>query len=693
MLNELCQLADSLDLAGISPKEWHPQLKQLPKANDKKPCYKISIDKDGCIAGIDAIPNDLVPLLRKWEPSNGSSFPGFNFQPLFRITDDAQKKKLKEWKDGKSPVDEEVFKACCSDQNRNWDLKFFTKIKKCLNDIPKSLSVFLKNENETDSLKVLISRVIRLPYSEEESNQIENAFKKGLGHALEEYLWNTISSGKATKDVLSVLIHEGILENDPQNDRGTNSVFFDIPDWKEYPVASKASLNALNMALISGTAKESSIKEFDAFGESIIGGDHKLPGVKLPILAEVKLRAMNSESSCQCRYGTIDSESFPIGQNSRKRAKGALEWLADPLHEGETWGRADSKELIFAYPSILPKVSLKLAACFGALKVDNSEARFADAAKDVIAGLSGISNDLRSFELRVFALKKMDKARTKVVFYRNYSAQRLVDAASDWQKGCANVPEIKVRAWGDKKGEGIFPEMLTPFPLQIAPCLNRVWKLDGSTECEAPLIARSQGIELLLDEHSERFIPHLLSVVLQNAKGLMLSVGNDLNQGNIISIKGYDKHKLLIPSILGLLLHKLGIRKESYMSNAPFLVGKMLKLADELHALYCKEVRDNKLPPQLIGNSLMTAALDSPTQSLAQLALRLKPYYGWAQTYRSKENGGLAGYFINLYGDTASDLAKLTLPTRFNDAERAQLLLGYLAAHPKKSEKTNEQQL
>jgi hypothetical protein len=187
--------------------------------------------------------------------------------------------------------------------------------------------------------------------------------------------------------------------------------------------------------------------------------------------------------------------------------------------------------------------------------------------------------------------------------------------------------------------------------------------------------------------------------MLNNSKGLLLFLANhrlqldEKNRETVFSVsdkKKYEHHKLLIPSILGLLLHKLGIRKESYMSNAPFLVGRMLKLADELHALYCKEVRDNKMPPQLIGNSLMTAALDSPIQSLAQLALRLKPYYGWAQTYRSKETGGLAGYFIGLYGEVSSELANLGLPIRFNDAERAQLLLGYLAANPKKADKTPE---
>ncbi len=292
--------------------------------------------------------------------------------------------------------------------------------------------------------------------------------------------------------------------------------------------------------------------------------------------------------------------------------------------------------------------------------------------------------------MRVFSLRKMDKVRTKVVFHRNYSAQRLADAATEWQNGCENIPKIRIKTWGSEKGKIVQSVTETPFPLQIADCLNRVWKLDGTTRSEVKTIHKSDGIELLLDEMSiQRRIPHLLTVAIQNSKGLFFSLGQSMHGNEVVKLDGFNKHKQFMPSILGLLLWKLGIGKETYMKNAPFLVGRMLKLADEIHALYCKEVRGN-LPPQLVGNTLMTAALESPIQALSQLALRLKPYYGWAQTFRGNENGGLAGYFIHLYGEVASQLANHELPARFNDAERAQLLLGYLAANPKKAEKSNE---
>ncbi len=677
MLNELNQLAVALDNAGISPKEWSPFLKPLPKVGNKNLCFHIFIDKDNNIKNIDLVNPDVAVFLRKYEPSNGNSFPGFNIQPLYRITGDEQKKKLKEWRDEKESINLKILREWCSKDSENWSDKTLIKIKKCLVEIPKTFlsKVDSKKQSNCDVIK-LIERCINL--------QANNEFR----HKLELYMWEKLKTNEYVKILLPLLIYEGDHKKDKNKDTGSISVFLDVPDWNNYPVAHKKSIDWLNEILIADYNDAANCSsDSDAFGEILDNATVKLPGVKLPVIADVKLRSMNSESPCQTRYNTIDAVSFPVGQKSRKLAKGALEWLSDESREGETWGRADGRELIFAYPSILPEVPIKITTCFGANKNNNTEARFVDAAQMVIKGLKGISKDLKKLELNVFSLKKMDKARTKVVFHRNYSAQRLVDAANEWQVGCENIPNVLIRAWSDKKGEWDIYKPATPYPLQLAKCLNHVWKMDGTTECETPVIANYKGIELLFEEQPELFASYLLTVLLQNSKGLLLFLGGNLNRDDIISLKGLDIHKILIPSILGLLLYKLNYKKEVYMNDASFLVGRMLKLADELHALYCKEVRGNNLPPQLIGNTLMIAALDSPVQALSQLALRLKPYYGWARTFQKGENAKLAGYFVGLYADTASQLAGLKLPSRFNDADRAQVLLGYLASNPKKADK------
>ena len=117
-------------------------------------------------------------------------------------------------------------------------------------------------------------------------------------------------------------------------------------------------MRCINECLIDHVSVDSSVRagneSKDAFGGGAEDQEDKLPEVKLPVIGAVKLRAMNSESPCQHRYGTIDAKSYRIGMESRKRVKGALEWFGATAREGETWGRADDKELLFAYPAIIP---------------------------------------------------------------------------------------------------------------------------------------------------------------------------------------------------------------------------------------------------------------------------------------------------------------------------------------------------
>jgi hypothetical protein len=677
MLNELYHLGMTLkeNYPEIEIYEWHKDLKPLPNASVKKPCYRICVSADGVVAAIEPMAPQLVVSLRKWERNNGDSFPGLNIHPLYRITDEGGKKLLKKWREGKEAVDVSVLEEwCVAPETKNWDAKISKKISKCLVAIPGELYMLCSDIHaDYDAVRTLCQRVIALCREDPDRFYQE----------LKSFIWKSLERGENVRTLLPLLLHDGTSGKKPEDDKGSISVFMDISDWKEYPVAHEKTIKCINEHLLhQANFKSKGVKNGskDAFGRGAEGREEKLPEVKLPVLAGVKLRSMFSEIPCQRRYGTIDAESYPIGVDSRKLAKGALEWLKDETREGQTWGMVDKKEVLFAYPAAKLRQSLKLASCFGARKRDDTEARFANYAEEVISGLRGIARPLKDIEFRVFSLRKMDKARTKVVFNRNYSAQRLADAAKEWQEGSANVPEIRMKFWGEEKGKVVITGSETPFPLQVSDCLNRVWRQDGTSGSEVTSVTKSSGIELLLDESATtRLVPHLLAIALQNGKALFISLGNTLHRNEVFSLGELNKHKQLMPAILGLLLLKLGIEKENYMNNLPYLVGRMLKLADELHVLYCKEVRGG-LPPQLLGNALMVAALDSPAQALAQLALRISPYWGWAQT-NSTQSAGLSRYLLKEMGGVGNKLSGLTLPTRFDDAARAQLLLGYISSN------------
>ena len=115
-------------------------------------------------------------------------------------------------------------------------------------------------------------------------------------------------------------------------------------------------------------------------------------------------------------------------------------------------------------------------------------------------------------------------------------------------------------------------------------------------------------------------------------------------------------------------------------------IGRLLALADSLHQQYCKHVRKGESPSQLIGNALFNTALDQPVFALARLAERLTPYQAWARTFQSDAPNagvGLVKYFLGEIAACTAAIRIEELPARMSDADKAKLLLGYLADHSK----------
>ena len=125
------------------------------------------------------------------------------------------------------------------------------------------------------------------------------------------------------------------------------------------------------------------------------------------------------------------------------------------------------------------------------------------------------------------------------------------------------------------------------------------------------------------------------------------------------------------------------------MKKAAFNIGKMLALADTLHKEYCRHVRDNSIPPQLIGNALMATAIDNPERGLVRLRERLMIYKAWADKVKG-EKYKLAKWALSQMGQVANELAGVDLPTRTDDAAKAQMLLGYLERSKKDNSSKNK---
>jgi hypothetical protein len=107
-----------------------------------------------------------------------------------------------------------------------------------------------------------------------------------------------------------------------------------------------------------------------------------------------------------------------------------------------------------------------------------------------------------------------------------------------------------------------------------------------------------------------------------------------------------------------------------------------------LHAEYCKVVRKNDMPPQLLGNALIPTAIQDPNKGLARMRQRLCVYQAWA---RGRKGTGLARWACGEMGKIATELAGKLPGLRFSDEQQAQLLLGYLARTESRDEENVEE--
>ena len=706
MLNELKMLADSIRSAGFSGEEWDDKLKEIKVKGS--PCFVIDLSALGEIEGVRFLEQDKAKVLRTWQGgSNGECFPSFNFLPFYELLEDKKNPFTPSQK--KAAIETfvaEFLKSCdFPDQvgpiRRTDRTKADLKTGKCLGGIAAKFFDIVSNVAMTDDTFVRFKE----SFSKLAPSDTAATFNRKLLSFLKSHLTPEMPFLKDQPTIWSILFS-----------RTTDVVlFFDCPGSAPFPVASEKGIRTINARLLAeknSSPAKSAATETDAFGESVsideLAG--KLPEVKLPgAVANTKLRSMSGESKCQARYGRVDAESFPVGDKTRTAMKSALAWISSPEREGKTWAIAGANELVFAYPKNMPPAPPLLARLFGngrsSSESDKSrEARFEAYAEEALRGMKTLATNAESnSEIEVFAIKKADTARRKIVFYRNYSLAKLEAAVSAWLAGADNIPPILLWKWppkekGEKAPKGTKPvscEFRAPLPLAATGLVYAMWSQDGNEKFEPKHRSASlydgfpvfDGLELFLGESvATGLAERMLSLLLQGSGCLCAASGNLARKHEVLSNARAVAHLETSLPLFGILLHKLNRTKENYMENAPYLIGRFLNLADGLHAVWCRNVKDkDPLPPQLLGSSLFASFQLNPVQGFANAGMRMKPYIDWAKTNQTGDVA-LSRWFVGEFGRVTAAIEKAGIPVRLSDADKAEMLLGYLSSAGKSAE-------
>ena len=693
MLNEVFLLSESLKRTGITLHSWHRHFKECPQSGK---AFFAELDDRGHVAKVSPITDSQIRAgLRKYEKAAGDSFPSFNVPPLLQFIDAEKKdraakfrKALGSKKPPETAVRDEELAYLLSVSTSGWKDEM-GRLNRCLSLVPQYLMEMLgKSTDKSRSFVELLHRA-----------------RQTDGYSLHEQL----------KDIA---VHR-VKSVTPEAAEWMDMLFFqkivivlELVDQSQfaYPANSPAVQAWVNDRLLTTDAIEKGKPGHeiapDAFGGVEGGGvNDKFPEVKMSVLGNVKLRAMSKDSPCQRRYGLADAESFRVLQPARQNMKNALEWITRDERRGKTWcdvsltcgaprrnpqGKTvPTKTVMIAYPSELPANPPELVGLLGGEREqsDPDGSLFEACACRVIETLKGQSASSRNAELRVFVLTKPDDFRTKVLHSSRYTVQHLLNSADEWQELCHNSPPVMIRQFGPKKGDNpVWQRPLIPYPTEVVWCLNTVWHRMGTHAETAFDFQIADGLSLLLADGPvlQTAAMRAIQAITSNSLSLLLVIGQAAHQekGHPMS-RVYGKQALLLPPILGLLLGKLDYKKGIYMKSPPYLIGRLLSLADQLHVQYCHEVRKGQVPPQLVGNALMTSAMETPEKALALVWQRIKPYHAWGQTVQGGDEVRLAKYFLGEMGRVCASLSETDLPSRCSDTDKVAMLLGYLARSEK----------
>jgi hypothetical protein len=699
MLNELKTLADSIRSAGFSGEEWDDKLKEIKVKGS--PCFVVDLSAQGEIERIRFLEQDKAKVLRTWQGgSNGECFPSFNFIPFYELSEDKKNPLTPSQKKAAIEAFIADFLKAGDPPDRVGPIRRTDRTKadlktgKCLGGIAAKFFDIVSNGAAADDSFVRFKNA----FSKLAPSDIAATFNRKMLAFLKSNLTPEMPFLKEPPTIWSILFS-----------RTTDVVlFFDCPGETSFPIASEKGIRAINARLLAGknsSPTQSAATETDAFGESVSPAElaGKLPEVKLPgAVANTKLRSMSGESKCQARYGRVDADSFPVGDKTRAAMKSALAWISSPEREGKTWAIAGANELVFAYPKNMPPAPPLLARLFGngrsSTETDKAkEARFEKYAEEALREMKTLAPNAESnAEIEVFAIKKADTARRKVVFYRNYSLAKLEAAVAAWLTGADNIPPILLRKWppkekGAKAAKGTKPvacEFRAPLPLAATGLVYAMWSQDGNEKFEPKFRSASlydgfpvfDGLELFLGESvATGLAERMLSLLLQGSGSLCAASGNLFHKNAVIeNIKTIPHLESALP-LFGILLHKLNRTKENYMENAPYLIGRFLNLADGLHKVWCQNVKkDDPLPPQLLGSTYFASFQQNPVQAFDAMRHRIIPYWSWAETNRT-EDIQLSRWFRKEMGKIVQSIHEVGIPRKLSDIDRAEMLLGYLA--------------
>jgi hypothetical protein len=691
LLNELLAIEAGLAASGFILEGRHPDL----NTPQKTAAVRTRLRPDGGLAEIEVLPPETIAKLWTLRDGNQNSFPFLQLKrPLLSLPDDRnwQKTQVETWKKLGTVERRRALRALARDFPCNGDwLGDWPEagLKKSLRRRQESLAVLGATEaaavpaaverflvGSRDG-KTFLSRLFELLLTEVDEGESEWL---GLAH-------QTLTKGGA----LYVDVLRGEFARDLADPRHVSAVSRALPRAGDETSAGRCALTGNEAALLTG----------------------RFPKPNLPVLGPTFLFSKNIDIPAAGRYGRFSADAFPVGSALAERLEASLRELTVDHRRGRSWriipgerpkrGKLPpQQDLLLAFVHADPEAPISDMIADDDEEAPNPEATFARRTERVIDAIKAkIGENFRRTSVELCVLRKVDQGNHKVIYHRAISIPELWDAASAWADGESNLPghlRMPVPGGRGEKAESRSPRHVAPLQL---PALTRSRYIHRGTTPDGVvgLSARDAFALFLMEGDLCRRARSTLQLIIDRHGSLLSGSAHALRKG-FDDAKRFDRAAALKSlTLIGVLLSKLGHRKEAYMEATAFKLGQLLAVADVVHVGYCADRRSGDIPPVLLGNSVLTMAQSNPVRALAVLCRRWKPYGAWAKqsaswalakilTESKDPKDKARGWAIIRAQSQASRAAQLTrelhdrLSATIDDAFRAELLLGYIAGLP-----------
>jgi hypothetical protein len=439
----------------------------------------------------------------------------------------------------------------------------------------------------------------------------------------------------------------------------------------------------------------------------------RFPEPNIGDLGETKLFSKNKDTPCEFRYlkNSSDwedaSKSFPVGQWIAVDTSAALKVITSQTLRGKTWrmvangkwdgkgrNKREKKDLLIVYCEGQPIISDQAADFFGSDELERRD-QFERDSEALCRALDGIIKHRPLSRLHLMLIGRADKEKKQVLMHLSPTAQEVLTAAERWKRAVwQNLPTVRFPLLSEEKGQSdgkgpIFLEVgpHPPYPDRVVRLLSSAWVRGGSDELKLQGPALRQVLDFMLRATGkwQEAAQNLLDLAVQRVGPLLVGIAGAFRTMKREEIEQFKQaHRiaaLRAVALFGILLDALGRERGIYMKDTAFQLGRLLALSDTLHREYCLHERRRSIPPQLIGNALMSAAANNPEDAIDRLRERMSIYQAWA-TKGDDEEHKLAKWALSQIGHICQTIER-PLPTNADQRFRAELFLGYMARTPK----------